>query len=158
MKRAVKDRWTVMRRDRGPELTERFYRRMELWPFVGTFGGMALMMSAMFLHWPFELPVGTGWFTMYVVSTAIAGGMTIAVPAAWTIFMLTWESRLMRQLRESGYRLCPHCGFPLATPDETTRCPECGTSCNMREVEAAWRRFQPRISRLLRRSPSQGGM
>ncbi len=64
----------------------------------------------------------------------------------WVVVICQWEKRLVQRLRADDYKLCPDCGFQLTGHEGLCTCPECGTACDLDEVQAAWRSFRPRIT------------
>ena len=141
----------LRRRGSEPKLAERYYRRMSPLVFVAIFSGMGLMMSSMFFGWPLKLSFGSNLVGLLVVAILTAIGFVGIAPGIWLALILRWEKRLMARVYDSGYKLCPNCGYPLNKSTGATTCPECGVSCDMREVEDSWRAFRPRVSSLLSR-------
>ncbi len=77
-------------------------------------------------------------------------GLVAVVILAWLLLMIRWEKCMVRRLEAADCRLCPRCSYPLAGHTGNVSCPECGTSCNVEEVQRAWRGFRPRISGVFR--------
>ncbi len=52
---------------------------------------------------------------------------------------------LVKRLVAADFKLCPECGYRLTGLSDQTDCPECGTACDLEEVEAMWRGFRTKI-------------
>lgn len=72
-------------------------------------------------------------------------GMVVFL-SLWLAAIVLWEKRLVQKLRAADYKLCPHCGFELTGHEGRINCPECGTACDLNDVQAAWRSFRPRVT------------
>lgn len=127
------------------ELVDRFYRRMTPCTFIALFGGMGLMMSSMFIGWPFVFPIRAGFMGLFVITPLLSMVSVVLLPVGVIALMIRWEMRLMSRLKEACFKLCPHCGYPLTKATGDTTCPECGASCNIPKLEASWRAFRPRL-------------
>ena len=118
----------------APKLVRRFYWRMFLPPVI-----VPVVLITVGLR-KRSLP-RMEFVTLAAVVVAVA-----VLLGLWLYAIGHWEKRLVRRLRGADYRLCPHCGFALAGHEGRCNCPECGTSCDLDKVQAAWRSFRPRIS------------
>ncbi len=127
-----------------PELCERYYRRMVPWFFVCLFAGTSYPVLSGPVE-PIIVWFGSGFFGLFVVGV-MSFLQTLILPGIWVTLIVLWEKKLMARVRDSSYRLCPHCGYPMPMAAGQSTCPECGTSCNMRDVESSWRRFRPRFT------------
>ena len=79
--------------------------------------------------------LGSGWYLVVFGSMAIFG--------SW------WVRRLMRRARAADHKLCPACGYELMGHVGRIRCPECGGSCDVAEVQARWKECRAGVPRFL---------
>ena len=118
----------------APLLVRRFYRRMFLLPVPVP---VALITAGLLKD---RLP-RVGWASFGAIMFVVAVLMVL-----WVVVICEWEKRLVQRLRANDYKLCPNCGFQLTGHEGRCHCPECGTACDLDEVQAAWRSFRPRIT------------
>ncbi len=114
----------------APRLVGRFYQRWRL--------AQLALLAAVVVAILLDLPSSIG-LTMTLIAFGVIGA---TLPVSFYI-AAQWEKRLMKQLEEAAYRLCPECGHPLTGLDGTIACPECGTPCEVEHVESTWRAFRP---------------
>ena len=132
-----------------PELVTRYYARRVPWGLAIPIGISMLAFSPWnFSRWLQSLICGSGSVWGYVLIFPVV----LFPTAVWAAIVVTWERRLMRQLRCADYRLCPRCGYSLVGLRGTIACPECGRPCKMTDVQRAWRLFRPRLSGVFSRS------
>lgn len=125
----TRHRWT---RDPPPRLARRFYWRMSAPPLAFSVTLMAHQMLNLDL-----IPLSWG---LPVAPIVIVGSVLLGV---WVSAVWLWERRLMRRLRAADYKLCPRCGFVLMGHEGSFNCPECGATCDLAGIQAAWRSFRP---------------
>ena len=115
-------------------IVRRFYMRM----FLPMLLVAVLSTTAGLLKLPHIWPIGDAM-------PAVMIGMVVVL-TLWLAAIVLWEKRLVQKLRAADYKLCPHCGFELTGHEGRINCPECGTACDLNDVQAAWRSFRPRVT------------
>ena len=122
-----------------PEFVRRRYKRISLLlfgiAFAPSFANVAAHMS-----W-----LGSPRSALATHLGLALSALSLAAVAVIAVLTVRWENQLVAQLTECAGRLCPHCAYPLADRSGPTVCPECGTACDMEEVERSWREFRPRF-------------
>lgn len=138
---------TAKRSKNVPAMVSRFYERMGA---LAIAIGMICLLP-LILRRPLDIPTtftlgGRDWDPMLMfvsVSVALAG--------VWLAWIVLWELRWSRRVREHECQLCPHCGHSLKGVAPSV-CPECGTQSDLPEATRLWRSFRPRITGLFPKS------
>jgi|GEM_PF-1211827 len=94
---------------------------------------VVLVVAFLFLRSHFNWP-RTGWLRV----VPLLGGL---LPAC-VILPIGWMMRrsLHRDWRESGGRLCAHCGYNVSALPPAGTCPECGKAYDIERDAAMWAR------------------
>jgi hypothetical protein len=92
--------------------------------------GVAIVWSAYKYAWP-------RWMWWPVV----AAGILIVTNLILDIADLSKSSALRKAIREHDYRLCPSCRYSLVGLPSSGKCPECGVSYDIAQVQSEWRRW-----------------
>ncbi len=96
------------------------------------------MMIVPFLLIDFDVLIGPGW-------TAVVSGSFLLSMLVLVYVVQKPYRQLMKRLVAADFKLCPECGYRLTGLSDQTDCPECGTACDLEEVEAMWRGFRTKI-------------
>ena len=116
----------------APPLVRRHYRRCVVISVAMCGVGMALSLIDLV-----EL-IGPRWTKVF------AGVWILSMPVLLYVVLKPYK-RLMKRIEAVGYKLCTECGYQLTGLTGQTDCPECGTACDLEEVEAMWTRFRTKI-------------
>jgi hypothetical protein len=84
-----------------------------------------------------------GWWSL---PWLLPGWLIIATELAWfawpVLIFVRWrrvQRPIIQRARETGWRVCPQCGYDLVALEQSGTCSECGEAFSPESLRRAWR-------------------
>jgi hypothetical protein len=159
IERAFRWRWKPSWPESGPSLLLRHghepvptivWRRLRFFRgavWALTVGGLGLGLAMLLALVMLLCAIGPAWATIIERLLWTREMFLLVVPSVVLLqWVIPWLARyrvreILRGARESGYRVCPECGYLLRGLADDGHCPECGITYTCDELNRVWERL-----------------